>query len=117
MNYLPRLKANLDPLDLSSPSIWDYRREPLVPVYIVNFCLFVFAVQSIEPRASHLLGKHSSLEPRPHSLCFQLIFRIGSCAFCLGQPGPQFSYLCLLCRWDDKFESSYPTYWLRWGSH
>jgi hypothetical protein len=37
MNFLPVLALNHDPLDISFPSSWDYRREPLAPTIIIFF--------------------------------------------------------------------------------
>jgi hypothetical protein len=35
-SYLPRLASNLEPLHLSPPSSWDYRREPPTPSSITH---------------------------------------------------------------------------------
>jgi hypothetical protein len=37
MNYLTKLTSNLYPPDLSLPSSWDYRREPLASNLLGKF--------------------------------------------------------------------------------
>jgi hypothetical protein len=61
-NYLPRLTSNCDPPDLSLPSSWDYRSEPLAPSGILSFNLSFGGAGN---GSQGLVGKSSTREPHP----------------------------------------------------
>jgi hypothetical protein len=73
MNYLPGLASNDNPPELCLLSTWDYRREPLVPTYLIFWPAVGF-----ELRASRLLGRQLlqrlSLSTSPHLFILNLIY-------------------------------------------
>jgi hypothetical protein len=68
-----------------------------------------------QPQSFFFLAKGFTLArqvpplPRPLAHFASVIFQIGSCILCLGQPRPQ-RYLCFLCSWDNISMPTHPVF-------